>query len=65
MSFGTYQRLRVRVSASDVTVIRVARRKIAKQHRDAPDKRNERKAFYRAMLKHHHEAQELVRTWRL
>ena len=63
--FGTYQRLRVHVGASNMEVIRAARKKLAKRCWHDPSYREGRKLFYRNMLDYHHEAQELVREWRL
>lgn len=56
---GTYNRLRVSVHASNREVIAKARKKIAKRHRHCPSKREDRKAFYRAMLEQHRKAREL------
>ncbi len=63
--FGTYQRLNVLAFASNREVIRAASLKIAEHHRTAPDKRPDRKAFYRIMLRHHKDAQAMVRRYRL
>ncbi len=60
--FGTYQRLNVNVMASNMTVIRKARRKIAKKHRSSAAMREERKKFYRIMLGYHADARELYRS---
>ena len=58
--YGTYLRLDVPVWASDHTVIRAARRKLARSARRDPAKRDARKRFYREMLEHHANAQRLV-----
>lgn len=63
--FGTYQRLRVPVSASNTEVIRKARRKLKKAYRNKATYRAQRHMFYRSMLKYHAEAQTLVTYWRL
>ena len=63
--FGSYLRLRVHVSASDLDVIRAARRKIVRKYRTARDRRDARHAFYRAMLGHHHHAQDLAQGFYL
>ena len=60
--FGTYQRLNVNVYASNMEVIRNARRKIAKKHRSSAAMREERKKFYRIMLKYHADERELYRS---
>ncbi len=62
---GTYHRLHVRISASNVDVIRAARKRIAKAHRTGLAMRHARKEFYRLMLAHHADAQHLARTFRL
>ncbi len=61
--FGTYNRLNVRVSASNIAVIRAARRKL-KNPRN-PAEREARHNFYRAMLAYHASAQGIVREYRL
>ena len=48
--FGTYQRLRVPVSASAREVLRAAQRKLRKPVRYSRDHREARHQFYRAML---------------
>lgn len=69
MTYGTYQRMRCHVSDSDITVIRKAQGRIAKHHRATGKRHTEaregRKAFYRAMLEYHHNAQQLCREWRM
>jgi hypothetical protein len=56
--FGTYQRLGVHVMASDLEVIRAARKKLARgafkrEHRAF------RRDFYAAMLRHHEDARRV------
>lgn len=63
--YGTYCRLNVHVWAKNGEVIRAASRKIAAEHRHSLEKREERKKFYRIMLQHHKEAQELCLEFRL
>jgi hypothetical protein len=65
MYVGTYNRLGVSVHASNVDVIRAARRKIRKSLRSDQSFRAARKDFYRRMLKCHEAARRLVRTFRL
>jgi hypothetical protein len=62
---GTYLRLGVTVWASDRSVIRAARRKLARSARRDPAKRDARKRFYREMLEHHANAQRLLVEFRL
>jgi hypothetical protein len=50
---------------SDRTVLRAARRKLARSARRDPAKREARKRFYREMLEHHANAQRLVAEFRL
>ncbi|MBB5754696.1 hypothetical protein [Prosthecomicrobium pneumaticum] len=63
--YGAYLRLDVTVWASNRTVIRAARRKLAQSARRDPSKRDARKRFYREMLEHHANAQRLVVQFRL
>jgi hypothetical protein len=63
--YGTYQRLRVHVSASDSDVIRAARAKLKPSCWHDTSYREGRKLFYRNMLDYHHKAREMVREWRL
>ena len=51
--FGTYERLRVRVFARNMVVIRAARLKLKPKARRDPNLREERKFFYRQMLAYH------------
>jgi hypothetical protein len=56
---GTYERLGVHVMASNMDVLRAARKKLKN-----PSNRGERKArhkFYRQMLTYHRKARELYR----
>jgi hypothetical protein len=62
--FGTYNRLNVHVGASDIDVVRAARRKLKKSVRRARVHREGRHAFYRKMLAYHHEARDLFIEWR-
>ena len=62
MTQAMYLRLRVPVSASNLAVIRSARRKVAAVYRKGRlvrFARGERHNFYRAMLRHHECAQHL------
>ena len=63
--YGTYTRLNLSVHASDLAVIRAARRKVARKHRTARAMREARHAFYRTMLQYHHDARAIVNDWRL
>jgi len=65
MMYGTYQRLRVHVGASNIAVIRAARKKLAKRCWHDSAYRDGRKLFYRNMLEYHADAQRMVREWRL
>ena len=58
--YDTYLRLDIRVWDSNRAVIHAARSKIADAARTDPTKRDARKHFYREMLRHHADAQELV-----
>lgn len=60
-----YLYLRVHVWASNRTVIRAARLKIASHDQRDPGKRDARKRFYRELLAHHASDQELVAHFRL
>jgi hypothetical protein len=51
--YGTYERLRVRVFAPNMEVIRAARSTLKPKARRDPNLREERKHFYRQMLNHH------------
>lgn len=65
MTVGTYERLGVRVGDDDRTILRRARAVLTPEARRDPAFRDLRKCFYRQMLQHHRDAQNLVRTWRL
>jgi len=62
---GTYHRLNVTIHDDWRAVIRAARGRIAKKARRDPARRADRKRFYRLMLRHHRDAQELAAAWRL
>lgn len=57
--FGTYQRLRVSVYASNREVIKAASRKLTKQAMRS-EYRKPRHEFYRQMLGHHVKARDLA-----
>lgn len=59
MYHGIYNRLGVHVGASALTVIRAARRKLAKKARRSRKHRTARHTFYRAMLAEHKDARDL------
>lgn len=63
--YGTYLRLDISVHANWQAVVRAASRRLARQTRRDPAKRAQRKQFYRVMLEHHRNAQELVHVLRL
>ena len=63
LMFSQYRRLRLPVTASNVQVIRAARRQIAKRAWHDCAYRDGRKLHYRNMLEYHHEAQRLAHTW--
>lgn len=63
--YGTYCRLDVHVLAPWRAVIRAARTRLAPASRRDPDRREARKAFYREMLQHHRDAQQIVHRFRL
>lgn len=65
MTYGTYCRLHVHVSASPREVIEAVRLKLRKAVRRDPAHREDRKAIYREALKYHREAQRIAQTWRL
>ncbi|RJG46214.1 hypothetical protein [Mesorhizobium sp. DCY119] len=60
-----YLYLHVHVWDSNRTVIRAAWRKMACHDRRDPAKRDARKRFYREMLRHHANDQNLVSEFRL
>jgi hypothetical protein len=63
--YGTYLHLDVHVRAPWRDVVRAAANKLASRARGDPSKRDRRKAFYRDMLVHHRQVQEVVKAWRL
>lgn len=63
--FGTYLRLNITVHAGWRSVVRAAADRLKREARRDPALRAERHRFYRRMLAHHRNAQELARTWRL
>jgi hypothetical protein len=63
--YGTYLGLNITVRDGWRTVIRAAADKLTSQARHDPARREARHRFYRQMLVYHHQAQRLVRTWRL
>jgi hypothetical protein len=62
--FGTYCRLNVHCMDSNVTVIRAARKALHKKARRDPALRENRKAFYRAILAEHANARAVFNTFR-
>jgi len=65
MSYGTYCRLNVPVGASGRDVIRAARLMIVERYRRDPEKRKQRKVFYRKMLAYHDRSLDLAARSRL
>ncbi len=63
--YGTYCRLNLHVFATNRDVIRALRRKLKHDALRDPTKREARKTLYREILKQHHQAQGLVRHFRL
>lgn len=63
--YSTYLRLGIRVWDGNRAVIRAARRKLARTALHDPRRRDARKDFYRAMLRHHADAQRRVMQLRL
>lgn len=63
--YATYLRLDIAVWDSSRTVIRAARRKLARPALRDPAMRHVRKRFYRAMLRHHRDSQRLAAHFRL
>jgi hypothetical protein len=63
--YGTYLRLNRHVHAGWRTVIRAAAAKLTREARRDPAKRDLRKQFYREMLTHHRDAQQIVHRFRL
>ncbi len=62
---GTYFRLQLDVGASWRDVVRAASRRLTPAARRDPVKRALRKVFYREMLTHHQDAQQLADRFRL
>lgn len=65
MSYGTYCRLGVHIWASNRTVIREARKKVAVHCRNNPEFRDARKEFYNELLDYHRQEQDLATEFRL
>ena len=65
MTYGTYLRLDITVHDGWCAVVRAAAKKLTPKARRDPAKRELRHRFYRQMLEHHREAQEIVSYWRL
>ena len=65
MTYGTYLRLDITVHDGWRAVVRAAAKKLTPEARRDPGKREARHRFYRQMLEHHREAQEIVSYWRL
>jgi hypothetical protein len=63
--FGTYQRLRVPVWATNREVIKAANRKIKRECRRGLKYRGPRHAMYLALLEHHANARNLCRHFKL
>lgn len=63
--YGTYLRLDITVHDGWRAVVRAASRKLTRRSLRDPNRRVARKTFYRQMLAYHHQAQEIVATWRL
>jgi hypothetical protein len=63
--YATYLRLGITVHDGWRAVVRAAAQKMKPRARRDPALRVERHRFYRQMLVHHDQAQEIVRTWRL
>lgn len=63
--YAIYRRLDITVHDGWRAVVRAAARKLTPPGRRDPAHRDARHRFYRQMLGHHHEAQRLMRTWRL
>jgi hypothetical protein len=59
--FGLYNRLNVHVSASNLTLLRAARKVIAEEEKTDRAFRSNRHAFYRLMMGYHLQARELYR----
>lgn len=57
--YGTYQRLNLHVSASNIDVIRAVRRKIKKSSLHDTSRREARHEIYREMIQHHNDSRDL------
>lgn len=62
---STYERLGVSVYATPREVIRAARRRLTKRYLRQRKNKGARWAFYKIMLRHHSEARDLVKRFRL
>ena len=60
--YSTYLRLNLHVGATSREVLRAAQRKLKPEFRYDRFWRDQRHAFYREMLQHHHAAQNLYRA---
>lgn len=65
MTYGTYLRLDITVHDGWRAVVRAAAKKLKRAARRDRAQREARHHFYRQMLDHHREAQEIVSYWRL
>jgi hypothetical protein len=63
--YGTYVRLDITVHDGWRAVVRAAAGKLTRSARRDPKSRAARHRFYREMLRHHRDAQRLVRAFRL
>ncbi|MGH6740435.1 MAG: hypothetical protein ACREDY_15670 [Bradyrhizobium sp.] len=63
--YATFLRLDITVHDGWRVAVRSAARKLTPQASRDPAHRDARHRLYRQTLGHHHEAQRLVRTWRL
>lgn len=63
--FAQYLRLHVPAGASDLAVIRAARLRLDPEAIRDPGRRQARHAFYRDMLEHHRDVQDLAMLNRL
>lgn len=63
MTYAQYERLNVPVTASPLAVLREAHKMLAPNSKSR-EWRTQRHAWYREILKHHHDAQVLYKTWR-
>ena len=63
--FAQYIHLHLPIGASDLAVICAARQRLDPEAIRDPGRRQDRHAFYRDMLEHHHDAQELAALFRM